>query len=312
MNAVSTYIENKDYRSLISEIMSSDYNYNDRVSVYKYVKRVCSQEVLSGSELFVPFLKLRIATKIFPTVQEIEWISESTAFVKNSFFSSMIDFCTLPEIIQYVPTSMYKDEKLLNFFLNHEKSDSKEFVDYLFTIFDFSQINETFFFNDKNNDIKLVIKSYVVKNPYFFSKLFYMLKNEETNNFVMKQLLRFYIFHSSRCTEKQFVAITKCFDIKEIFSPVTIESYFMQACENNYLQMATIILKSGYKKITDGFTAAVSRGHDSIVELVLPYKPRLERAWEICNYSDQSLIGKMIADARSKTKKKSPVSDEGP
>lgn len=311
MGEIAEHIASENYEFLIHTVLGQDYTQKDRSDVLKYIKRKNVHSKISTETLN----KLRVSCGDLTDVTRFYTFGIDNADIQTiskarSEYRTLLEFCPVEMIYEKAHDLFYKDlifvDELCSISFNAGHHPG---------IANFATIQKIFgdiaiFDND-------AIKSNIVE--YSILCMVYNFSDEAEQFNVMAQKLPeikdCYMELCARVFDRRRHYISQNHSIAlnllcayqgfSVFSDEFKEIVYTKACNipknKKCLDIVAKILQTGFKKITAGFNSAVGYWDEEMVKVILPYKPKLDKA--LSTQTSPTIMNLLVQAAEQKKKK---------
>jgi hypothetical protein len=303
---ISNLLDTGDYRQLIFSIMrNKEYDMKDRKDIYKYLKRI--QAFNSMDRIDESQFLCTLGDKDIISTFLAEDFSLLTTGEQEQIFSILFECYDYKQMQEILPDEIYFCKDFFNKILDGFADTPDYFRSFVISKLDIHKMR----LNAHGEAILLAI----VKRKYllhYFVKLFEDAKKiQETDNW-LKNFLHANIGVHTNFKEEDLVFISKYYNLKDIFRQDVLKYYFNSVYKwgkpsKQKLDLASSIVKTGFRGVTSVFTEAVKRNDIEMVKLLLPCKPRLDKAMACINSVQVGDLLNVASQERVKRKGKNSL-----
>lgn len=314
MSEIAEYIASENYESLVHTVLGTEYTTKDRTDILKYIRRKNAFSRIATETLY----KLRVSCGD---------LSDVTRYYEKSCDDTSRSLMTVEaqnqyrNLIAFCPASMIFD-KAKDFFIK-DIVFVKELCSIPFNsglhpgIADFDLIQKIFCEINHVDDpfIKYnLLEYFVLCMIYNFSdhaSKFHQIMQSNSDLEATYIGICYRIFDNRRHYIAQELKIAKdilqSYQGADVFSDEMKEIVYNKACHKpndpDSIEIVKLILNSGFKKITAGFNHAVSIWNEELVKVILPYRPKLDKALTQTTSPAIKYLLTQAAEQRAKKKK---------
>ena len=298
---ISNFLEKENYAQLIELVIkSSEYTTKDRKDIFKYLKRVQAFSKVGKllESQFLCTLGDRDAINNF-VKNELKHLSNSD---QSQIYNVLLECYSYKELQDILPEELYEQRDFFSKILDGFDSSSEEFQKFIISKVNVDKFNFELIINRKN------LWKYLVP-------MFDEAQKDSSKYLQLKQKLAAKIGGHTNCRESEIILLSKYYSLSEIFNKDTLKFYFTgiyrwgnpskEKCE-----IITQILKTGFRDgLTSLLTQAVRNNDMEMVKILLPYKPRLEKALELKVSEEMYYVLSVANQAREKKKVNKSVAE---